>query len=190
MNYGRERRIPDVKKLSMKNYVFAVGIAGFLAGSVCVNLWMKEYIWDIGIFHEFFLEQYQQMDIRTEAYLWYLIKVRSIPLVILAAVSGTRYKKAAVLLSILWAGFCAGMVLCTAIARLQLKGIVLCLVALVPHGLLYAAGYLLLFRYMLGYPLARWQIQKTVKLVLIMSVGMLMEYYVNPVIVHMFLKSL
>ena len=82
------------------------------------------------------------------------------------------------------------MVLCTAIARLQLKGIVLCLVALVPHGLLYAAGYLLLFRYMLGYPLVRWQIQKTVKLVLIMSVGMLMEYYVNPVIVHMFLKSL
>ena len=154
-----------MKKLSMKNYVFAVGIAGFLAGSVCVNLWMKEYIWDIGIFHEFFLEQYQQMDIRTEAYLWYLIKVRSIPLVILA-------------------------VLCTAIARLQLKGIVLCLVALVPHGLLYAAGYLLLFRYMLGYPLVRWQIQKTVKLVLIMSVGMLMEYYVNPVIVHMFLKSL
>ena len=70
-----------MKKLSMKNYVFAVGIAGFLAGSACVNLWMKEYIWDIGIFHEFFLEQYQQMDIRTEAYLWYLIKVRSIPLV-------------------------------------------------------------------------------------------------------------
>ena len=140
-----------MKKLSMKNYVFAVGIAGFLAGSVCVNLWMKEYIWDIGIFHEFFLEQYQQMDIRTEAYLWYLIKVRSIPLVILAAVSGTRYKKAAVLLSILWAGFCAGMVLCTAIARLQLKGIVLCLVALadtkdckisIDHECRYADGIL------------------------------------------------
>lgn len=179
-----------MKKLSMKNYVFAIGMIGFAIGCVCVNLWMKEYILNIGIFHEFFLEQYQQRDIRTGDYLWYLVKVRSIPLVALGLISGTRYRKAAVLLSVLWAGLCGGIVLCAAIAKLKLKGMILCVITLLPHGILYVTGYLLLFQYMLGYPMVCWRIQKTVKLVLLMSAGIALEYYVNPVIVHIFLKTL
>lgn len=190
MNYGRERRIPDVRRDSVKRYVFAAGMAGFITGILCANLWMKEYVLNIGIFHDFFLEQYQQKDIRTEAYLWYLIRIRSIPVLVFAALSKTRYRKMVVVLTILWTGFCMGLVLCTAIIKLKLKGIVLCMFALVPHGLFYAVGYITLFRYMLEYPVASWNKAKTWKWLLIMTAGVLSECYINPVIVHIFLKTL
>lgn len=179
-----------MKKLSVKRCVFAAGMAGFITGILCANLWMKEYVLNIGIFHEFFLEQYQQKDIRTEAYLWYLIRTRSMPMLALAVLSQTRYRKMVVVLAVLWTGFCMGIILCTAILKLKLKGIVLCMFTLIPHGLFYAAGYIVLFRYMLEYPVTNWNNAKTLKWVSVMAAGIISEYYINPVIVHIFLKTL
>ena len=107
-----------------------------------------------------------------------------------AALSQTRYRKTVAMLVVLWMGFCMGLILCTAILKLKLKGIVLCMFTLIPHGLFYAAGYIMLFRYMLEYPVTGWNKVKTLKWMLIMTTGIVSEYYINPVIVHIFLKTL
>ena len=77
-------------------------MTGFVLGICSANLWMKEYILDIGIFNQFFLEQYNRADIVYEAYLWYLVKSRGTPFVLLLAAAGTRYRKTAVMLAVVW----------------------------------------------------------------------------------------
>ena len=79
-----------------------------------------------------------------------LIKNRGVFLLILTAAAGTRYRKSAVILTVIWLGFCVGMVICTAIARLGIKGIVLCVIAVMPQGVFYILSGILLFEYMLN----------------------------------------
>ena len=68
-------------------------MTGFVLGICSANLWMKQYVLDIGILNQYFLEQYNQTDIVYEAYLWYLVKSRGTPFVLLLAAAGTRYRK-------------------------------------------------------------------------------------------------
>lgn len=119
-----------MKIQTKQKYVLLAGMTGFVLGICSANLWMKEYILDIGIFNQFFLEQYNRLEIVYEEYFWYLIKNRGVFLLILTAAAGTRYRKSAVILTVIWLGFCVGMVICTAIARLGIKGIVLCVLLL------------------------------------------------------------
>lgn len=139
-----------------QKYVLLAGMTGFLLGICSANLWMKQYVLDIGILNQYFLEQYNQTDIVYEAYLWYLVKSRGTPFVLLLAAAGTRYRKTAVMLAAVWLGFCFGMVICTAIIKLGSKGIVLIVTALAPQGIFYAMAGIVLFRYMLEYPMVRW----------------------------------
>ena len=62
-------------------------MTGFLLGICSANLWMKQYVLDIGILNQYFLEQYNQTDIVYEAYLWYLVKTRGTPFVLLLGCS-------------------------------------------------------------------------------------------------------
>lgn len=126
-----------MKIQTKQKYVLLAGMTGFVLGICSANLWMKEYILDIGIFNQFFLEQYNRLEIVYEEYFWYLIKNRGVFLLILTAAAGTRYRKSAVILTVIWLGFCVGMVICTAIARLGIKGIVLCVIAVMPQGVFY-----------------------------------------------------
>ena len=139
-----------------QKYVLLAGMTGFLLGICSANLWMKQYVLDIGILNQYFLEQYNRADIVYEAYLWYLVKSRGTPFVLLLAAAGTRYRKTAVMLTVVWLGFCFGMVICMAIIKLGSKGIVLIVTALAPQGIFYAMAGIVLFRYMLEYPMVRW----------------------------------
>lgn len=47
-----------MKIQTKQKYVLLAGMTGFVLGICSANLWMKEYILDIGIFNQFFLEQY------------------------------------------------------------------------------------------------------------------------------------
>ena len=73
-----------------QKYVLLAGMTGFLLGICSANLWMKQYVLDIGILNQYFLEQYNQTDIVYEAYLWYLVKSRGTPFVLLLAAAGKR----------------------------------------------------------------------------------------------------
>lgn len=74
-----------MKIQTKQKYVLLAGMTGFVLGICSANLWMKEYILDIGIFNQFFLEQYNRLEIVYEEYFWYLIKNRGVFLLILTA---------------------------------------------------------------------------------------------------------
>ena len=173
-----------------QKYVLLAGMTGFLLGICSANLWMKQYVLDIGILNQYFLEQYNRADIVYEAYLWYLVKSRGTPFVLLLAAAGTRYRKTAVMLAAVWLGFCFGMVICTAIIKLGSKGIVLIVTALAPQGIFYAMAGIVLFRYMLEYPMVRWDAGRSIRLGLFLMLGIITECYVNPVLTGLFLKTL
>ena len=62
-----------MKIQTKQKYVLLAGMTGFVLGICSANLCMKEYILDIGIFNQFFLEQYNRLEIVYEEFFWYLI---------------------------------------------------------------------------------------------------------------------
>ena len=51
-------------------------------------------------------------------------------------------------------------------------------------------GYLALLWYLYTYPQIRWNLTKTVIFLLLLAVGMLLECYVNPVLMQLFIRTL
>ena len=71
-----------------------------------------------------------------------------------------------------------------------IKGLILCLIALAPHLVFYITGYLILLWYLFTYPDSQWNLSKMVSTALFLAVGVLLECYVNPIIMELFLKTL
>ena len=92
-------KVQESKKYFVLFYMF-----GFLAGILSANFIAGEYLADLGIFHEFFMEQYMQTPIDNSEYFWYLLRLRITPLVILGLAGCTKFRKAAVLLFLMWTG--------------------------------------------------------------------------------------
>ena len=165
-------------------------MAGFLAGILYANLGAGDYIAGTGILDDFFLEQYAGMEIDTAEFLWYVSYLRLVPVFLLFALGCTKLRKGVAAAYIVWTGFSAGMILVTAVMKMGVKGIILCLLCMVPQFICYIAGYLMLLWFLFGYPAVRWNMSKTVCFSLFMLTGILLECYVNPVIVKMFLRTL
>ena len=53
-----------------------------MLGICSANLWMKQYVLDIGILNQYFLEQYNRADIVYEAYCGIWLKSRGTPFVL------------------------------------------------------------------------------------------------------------
>lgn len=164
-------------------------MAGFLGGILYTNLISKDYVAVLGIFNDYFLNQYVQIDIADGSYLWYLIKIRITPLVCIILLGATRIRKLAVVVFLIWTGFLCGMIFTSATLKMGVKGILLCLVALLPQMVFYMAGYVILLMGVYYYPKINWNIQKTIAVMLAICMGIALECYMNPVLVKMFLKT-
>ena len=165
-------------------------MTGFFVGILYANIISRDYIASTGIFNDYFLEQYTQVDIDTVDFLWYVVYVRALPVIFLIAFGCSRFRKAAALAFILWTGFSSGVILTTAVMKLGVKGIILCLICVTPQFLCYVAAYLMLLWFLFVYPKTRWNLTKTVSFLLLMAVGILLECYVNPVIMKLFIRTL
>lgn len=62
-------------------------LIGFGTGILYANFIAKNYITMTGIFHEYFLNQYTQVKIINEDYLWYLLRWRVMPLALAVCVA-------------------------------------------------------------------------------------------------------
>lgn len=173
-----------------QKYVCLAAMSGFVLGICGANLWMKEYVLDIGIFNQYFLEEYSRTEIIYKDYLWYLLKCRAVPVILLFAAAGTRYRRWAVIAISLWLGFSVGLVTCAAITKMGIRGMILILISTLPQGVFYVMAGIVLCRYMLEYPLVRWNLAKSIKLAIFVLAGIVTECYVNPVIIKIFLKTL
>lgn len=173
-----------------KRYFVLFYMLGFFIGILYTNILAKDYIAAMGIFNEYFLSQYSQMEVNIEEFLWYVIRIRVVPVVLVCALGCTRMKKGVVTAFLLWTGFSSGMILTSAVMKMGVKGIILCLIGMTPHFFCYVAAYMILLWFLFHYPQGKWTLPKTVCFLLLAALGILLECYVNPILMKMFLNTL
>lgn len=178
-------KIQEVKKIICIIFMF-----GFFAGVVYLNVFARYYRVSLEIFDEYFLEQYSGNVLNTNTYIWYIAKLRIFPVVFLWILSKTRVGKIAGILFLLWTGFASGMILTASVFKMGIKGIVLCIIGIIPHFICYITVFVMLIFYLLSYPDIRWNSTKAVCTVLFMLLGIITEAYINPVILDVFIKLL
>lgn len=179
-----------MKIFRTRKHLLAFFMPGFLFGVVYVNLIAKNYIAEPGIFSDYFLSQYQTVKIVAEEYIWYLVRLRVVPFLVLLGLSFTRTRKIAAVLFLIWTGISAGILISTAVISMGIRGSFLCIVGLFPQFLFYIPAYLIVLWFSWSYPKNRWNRQKTLFVFLAVSAGMLLELYVNPSLVKAFLSTL
>lgn len=182
--YGRcIVRIQEVKKLSA-----VIIMSGFFAGIIYVNMFAKNYILSMGIFSEYFLEQYTGSRINPNEYIWYIMKIRILPIVVLLILGNTRFRRIAGGGFLLWTGFAGGMILTTAVLKMTVKGLLLCVTGVLPHFICYVAAYTMILIYLFTYPNSSWNRTKTVSLILFVLLGIISECYINPVLLEIYIN--
>lgn len=179
-----------MKILHTRKQLFAFFMPGFLFGVLYVNLIMKKYTAEPGIFSDYFLKQYQSAQIVAGEYMWYLLRVRAVPFLVLLGLAFTKIRKAASVTFIVWTGFSGGMLLSMAVLGMGIKGSILCMVGILPQFLLYVPAYMVVIWYSYTYPQNRWNTQKSIFIGLAMTVGILLEAYINPILMQAFLGTL
>lgn len=173
-----------------KKYVALLCTIGFLAGIIYSNVAQNHLVSEMGIFSDYFLSQYLQTDILATDYLWYIMKVRTIPMGILVILGCTRIRKIIAAFFLAWTGFACGMIMTAAVLKLGLKGLLLCAAALVPHIFFYAISYLIVVIHFFRFPKSEWNASKTLSVILFMLAGILLESYVNPTVMEWFVGIL
>lgn len=163
---------------------------GFFIGIIYANIIVKRYLASPDIFSDYFLKQYVTADIVTQEYFFYLVRVRILPFLLVIGLVFTKFRKISAMAVILWTGFSAGMVLTLASVSIGIKGILLCVVGIFPQFLLYVPAYAVIVFHCLAYPRSRWNSQKTIFAVGMMAAGVMLEMYVNPVLMRGFLRIL
>lgn len=188
--YLDKREALPVKIGESKRYFVLFFTLGFLAGILYANLLSKDYIASLGIFNDYFLEQYTQTEVDAEQYFWYVLKLRAMPVIVLGALGCTRIRKGAAAAFLLWTGFSGGIMLTAAVMKMGVKGIILCLIGLTPQFIFYVAAFLILLWFLFSYPQTRWNLSKTTMFGLLMIIGIILECYINPVLMKLFIGTL
>lgn len=163
---------------------------GFFAGILYTNIVSKDYVAVMGIFNEYFLNQYAQTEVVVQEYMWYILRIRIAPVAAVAVLGTLRIRKGVVAAFLLWTGLLSGMLFTSAVMKMGLKGIILCLVSITPQFIFYLIGYLILLWQLYTYPKTKWNLPKTAAVVLALLLGIILECYVNPILVKMFLKTI
>lgn len=179
-----------MKIFHVKRQLLALFMPGFLLGILYVNLEAEQFASGTGIFSEYFLRQYQTADILTGEYVWYLMQVRLFPFLLLLGAAFTKFRKAAVVLFLIWTGFSAGLLFSMAVLGMGIKGSILCIVGMLPQFLLYIPAYFIVLWYAYCYPRMQWNVQKSLVSGGLLLVGMILELYVNPSLMGAFLNTL
>lgn len=176
-----------MKIFQNKKQLLVFYMLGFFAGILYANLISRQYLMASGIFNEYFLKQYAQTDVVLEEYVWYIIGVRAVPFAVFALLGFTRIRKVAAAGLLIWTGFSCGMVTVASVIKLGIKGIVLCIVGITPQFFFYVPAYMILIWYFYTYPQSRWNNSKTMFILTAFLIGVVMEGYVNPILMKAFI---
>lgn len=171
-----------------KNVFLLFLMAGFFIGIIYANTISKDYVDAIGIFNEYFLKQYTKTEVDAKEYLWYLLKLRFVPMAFLVGLGMTRLRKGVVICFLVWTGFLGGVIVASSMIKLGILGTPFCVTAFFPQLLFYGAAYAILLWNIYKYPKMRWNITKAVIIFLIAVIGIIAECHVNPILLKMFLK--
>lgn len=163
-------------------------MAGFFIGILYANFIGVNYIQGIGIFHEFFLNQYTHQSMITSKYMIYLMKERMVPVILLGFSATTKFRKIVCVCVLLWTGFAGGILAVTALIRMGAVGMLFYAAIMLPHGIFYTFAYAILICHLAEAPDNKWNCWKTIFLCLSLIAGILTEAYVNPYLVKWIMK--
>ncbi len=179
---------------------FAIGL---VAGIFVVNIGKSILLGDTGLFDEHTLYQMRGMSLESNALFCFVLRKRIGRLLILAVLSTTYLGLAACMGAALWYGASAGAFLTALALRYGLKGILLALVSIFPQYLLYVPAALAMLPWCKelfqgiyvrgeysagdkGFLLKR--AGRLAVILAVVTVGCLLEGYLNPWLVLGFLK--
>ena len=178
-----------MKLYKYKNQLLIFYLAvGFFVGILYENIMSRTYGLSIDIFQSYFLQQYMHTEIIAEKYLGYVLKSRAVPLMGLCFLTCVKWKKLLSIMSVCWTGFMAGVLMVSAVMQLGIKGVLLCMVAMFPHIICYGLAYGILLSYLYRCPKVQWNNAKTVFVVLVMFAGILLETYLNPLLMKLVIR--
>ena len=177
-------------------------LSGFAAGVVFGCVFGADYRDYAGILSEYYLSRYPYMEPDDKFYFLYLLKERMLPAALLILLTGTAPGMLLMTGYLGWMGFSLGTTLTLSVIRFGGKGILLCVAAMLPQYLLYAAAwYLLIIKgaEAFGSCVGRYSSVKKGRVGVVLSylailtflvVGILAETFLNPTIVKGILKIL
>jgi len=163
---------------------------GFFVGIIYENVIAKSSVVLSDLFLRSNLELYLRTNIVSEKYLWYVVKARFLLLAMICIFSCFRWKKIFVILCLTVCGFFTGILFVAAVMQLGIKGILLCIAGMLPHGIFYVMAYSMLFVYWFRYPESYWNRTKLLFVIIMFLVGVLLEAYVNPMLLKLIIQIL
>ncbi len=167
-----------------KNQLLLIFLAvGFFCGILYQNVFYMKSIVPYDLFTESTLQQYLRLDVITGKYWWYVCKERVLELGIICVLSCLKWKRALAVLILIIFGFLMGVFGVAAVLELGAKGLLFCGTCIFPQWIFYSMAYGMLLIYWFHWPQRQWNHVKTVFVVLMFSVGMIVEIYVNPLLV-------
>lgn len=165
-------------------------VVGFFIGVIYENIVSKSQGVSAELFLKSNLQRYLQIDVIAEKYFLYVIKDRVSSLLLIFVFSCVKWKKLFVSLCLTLIGFFTGTFCVASVLHLGIKGILLCISGLFPQMLFYGFMYGMLFTYWFHYPARQWNRTKTLFVFLMFVVGLILEIYVNPLIVKYIIRIL
>ena len=163
---------------------------GFFIGIIYENVISRGNVMFSELFLRSNLERYLQTNVIGEKYLWYVVKARVILLATICILGCCRWKKFFVILCLIMCGFFAGMMSVASVMQIGIMGILLCMAAIFPQGFFYVMGYSMLILYWFRYPEIRWNRAKLLFVGIMFLSGIVLEAYVNPILVKFIIKML
>lgn len=178
-----------MKIFHTRKQMLAFFMPGFILGIAYINFFARRYVAGEGIFERQILEQYVKASFDVREYLFYVLRMRLIPFLLLALTIFMSIRKIVAYAFLLWTGFTSGMILSTAALELGAQGCLFCIVGVFPQMFFYVSAYIVILWYSMMYPHNRWNRQKTGFVIAMMAAGILSEALLNPILVKMFLRA-
>lgn len=178
-----------MKILKNRNQAFfLILVLGFFVGILFENFLFSDSDVGMVLFQEYFLQNFSKVDMKANDFLVYIFVQRIKIFVIVLLLGNLKWKKSVVGCCLAYVGILFGAICVQSVVWLGMKGIFLCVLALFPHSIFYGMGYWVYFYYLYEEGRSRWTVEKTTFVVIMMLMGMLMEAYVCPFFMKLYLR--
>lgn len=176
-----------MKVFHVKKQLAALFMPGFLIGIIYVNFLAKN-MWQLRICSVNIFGSIQGCADRRKRIFMVSASHSLRSVFMLSGLALTKLKKVSAGLFLGWTGISVGVLVSLAASNLGMKGCLLCLIGVSPQFLFYIPAYFMILKYCYESEDGRWNRQKTIFVGLMMSLGIITELYVNPVLVKLFLN--
>lgn len=175
---------------------------GFVVGVLLMNIGKSILLEETGLFDEEVLSRMRYVAVDSNALFCYVLRKRMLFLIGMAVLATTYLGLAACMAAVFWCGTSAGTFLTALMLRYGLKGLILAMVSVFPQFLFLIPAFLLLLEWSgslyqtiyfrnrdteAGFPLAA-KLGRLAGIILLLTLGCLLESYLNPALLTGYLK--